>query len=248
MTDILPSVSAVRALLRQIQGVREVVVNQGPDGDIRSIEIQVATGQSYRRVTRDVESALLSALGYSIDHKLITVTYNGNGLAVSEASEHDAPFSAQTLQSLWVGHTQTTPHRIELCQVHTIADGELFCDVTVEIQVDGTRFLGHERVADTPRGRQLAAARAALMAIQGAQELETAFVLEGLEEVRIGKHPGLLVLVRARRSQQRQTLQGAVLTEGDPVWSAARAVLDALNRFWVGQSSRAYVNLEERNE
>lgn len=240
MTDILPSVSAVQALLQQIQGVREVVINQGPDGDIHSIEIQVATGQSYRRVTRDVESALLSALGYSIDHKLITVTHNGNGLAVSEGSEQRAPFSAQTLQSLWVGQNQTIPHRIELCQVHTIADGELFCDVTVEIEVDGTRFLGHERVADTPRGRQLAAARATLMAIQGAQEMETAFVLEGLEEVHIGNYPGLLVLIRARRNQQRQTLQGGVLNEGDPSWSAARAVLDALNRFWVGQSSRAY--------
>lgn len=191
-------------------------------------------GQSYRRVTRDVESALMSGLGYAIDHRIVSITRNGNGSVKDDDDWGGLNDSAPLLHL--PEHSKVaeiaSSRRVELCGIRCQSDGELYCTVTVEIEVDGRRYFGQERVVDTKRARQLAAGRATLDAVAHWSETGAGLVLEGLEEFMISDVRGVLTLVRSRRGRDRRLFHGAVPLDRDAVEASARSVLDALNRFW----------------
>ena len=92
------------------------------------------------------------------------------------------------------------------------------------------------RDADTPRGRILSAARAALLAVEETITNRTAFLLEGIEEFELADQPGLIALVQARQERASRTMLGCALVDTHPTEAAARAALDAVNRFWDAQA------------
>jgi hypothetical protein len=230
------SASEIRDLLGQVEGIASVEVRQGPMGEIEALEIAVTPGAVEKRVVRDVESALMSGLGIRIDHQVIQIRRGPGGVTELgrphtpgwETEEGDAPksLSARFLQPM--GDLED---RIRLERVRCEPDGELYCRVTVELEVGGERIERTVREADTGRGRVLAAGRAAVNAITDLLDEEFAIVLEGVEEFRISEASGLLALVRVRQGRTRKDFYGATIVNGDPPEAAARAVLDALNRF-----------------
>lgn len=224
----------IRGLLGQIRGVETVEVRTSSEGRIESIAIRVDDGQSPRRVVRDVESALLSGLGIRVDHRAIRIVANGGTLPVIEGPAEAPP--AQSLQYPDTVVLSPDPRdRVRLCAVRTKPDGELYCEVTVELEVDGEWFGSTVREADTRHARMVAAGRAALDALRRTLEEETAFALEGLQEFEIADQPAVIASVRARRGWSREAFFGTALVEGGPEDAAARAVLDALNRFWTAE-------------
>lgn len=231
-TDV--SASEVTALLRLVQGVAKADVVVGGDGEIRKIEIAVVPGRDSRRIVRDVESALYSGLGIIVDHRAIEIVSNGsgNGCEVSKLA-----------QSLHLSSTGATvdgsthlPSRIELAGVELDSDGELFCEVAVELKRGNNLHRGADRDADTPKARMMAVGRATVNALATSLERETALSLEGIQEFAICEHPGLIAAIGARRGRTARSYVGTALVEGSREETAARAVLDALNRFWLAES------------
>jgi hypothetical protein len=228
--------SEIRHLLGQIEGITTVGVNQRATGEIERLEITVTRGTAEKRVVRDVESALLSGLGIRIDHRAIDIRPDHGDpedppLAGHQAGNGDSTSTSKSLSARFLHPLNTLDERIRLERVRCEPDGELYCSVTVELQVEDERIERTVREADTGRGRMLAAGRAAVNAITDLLDEEIAIVLEAVEEFPISEARGLLALLRVRQGRTRRDFYGATIVNGDPPEAAARAVLDALNRF-----------------
>ena len=231
----------IRELLSQLSGVEGVQVEEDAEGRIRTLTIQVSYETDPRRLTRDVESALLSGLGLTIDHRAIAI--NANGFNSQQNRSQDAP-GRPSVRSLrgesWQEPFQLAPpgdRRIHFLSVRCVPDGELYVEITVELKIEGETYAGQIRDADTPRGRLLAAARATLRALSPALEGEAAFVLEGIEEFTIQDAAGILAILGARSGHHRPYFHGSAIVRQNPVETAVRAVLDALNRYWAGRTT-----------
>lgn len=255
MPDVNGKGGRIRAILCQIEGVLEVQVEEGPAG-IDGIEVQVSDPASIRQVTRDVESALVTGLGFEVDHRLIRIEWDpdgshGNGRADngrwkprSESHDHHGfePFPAQGLQQFdWVEPParESEGRRIRLVAVRAAPDGRGFLDIEVEVEASGEALTGRFRDADTARGRLLVAGRATLQALESIVGDDAAIALEGIEELEISGARGLLAVLSARVGRKRPVFHGSALLRGDPLEAAARAVLDALNRFHAARGSAA---------
>ncbi|MBA3572444.1 MAG: hypothetical protein H0W34_10830, partial [Pyrinomonadaceae bacterium] len=81
--------------------------------------------------------------------------------------------------------------------------------------------------------------RATLQALAGTFDEDAAFVLEGIEEIAVSDAQGLLAVLSARVGRERPVFHGSVILQGDPLEAAARAVLDALNRFQAARGRAA---------
>ncbi len=242
MTEPQDRASQIRNLLGQLSGVQGVNVDEDPEGGIRSIEIQVRDAGEARRITRNVESALMTGLGLIVDHERIRVVQNGgdptgNGpdpvrweppparsLPVEEGMGPGEPKveEAEAFES----------RRVRLAAVQCVPDGELYVEVTVDLEIGGQIYRGRVRDTDMPRTRMLAAARATVGALASAMEEGTALALEGVEQFRVGDARGVLAILRARIGHSRPVFHGAAIVDRDALDATARAVLDALNRFW----------------
>lgn len=209
----------------------------GPDGEIESVQVQLAEGRSTARVIRDIESALMSGLGLRIDHRAIHVS-NGRG---NGSASH---ISAQSLQT--GTEKDETPDypisevdRLRLHDVRCHRDGSGYCEVTVEIEEDDRLVTAMVRDADTRRGRMLASARAAIEAVARTSSPGVALGLDGLEEFEIADEDALLAVLTVSVGRERRRFHGAALEHADPENASARAVLDGLNRYWVARDNAA---------
>lgn len=232
------SVTEIESLLVRIQGIEGVEVIPGPQGGIAGIGLAVAPGVAEKRVLRDVESALMSGLGMEIDHRAVTIRRAPNGTGerrdpTPEAGlpEWEPPRAGKSLSARFMQSTSPSAGRIRLMSVTCESDGELACDVAVTLTVDGETSSRTVREADSRRGRMRAAARATVEALAAALGEGATAALEGAEEFSVCEADGVLVLLRARRGRTREEYYGAALSEGDEADAAARAVLDAMNRF-----------------
>lgn len=218
-----------------IRDVEAVDVRVAPDGSIDSVEVRIAESRSTTRVIRDIESALMSGLGLRIDHKAIHIL-NGQG------NRQNGPYRA-ALEDLGKGDdggdeppeypTTSEMDRIRLLGVRCRPDGRGYCEVTVEIEHEDERTSATVREADTRRGRMQSSARAAIDAVaRSAAGAGMALGLEGLEEFEVGDEDGLLAVLTVLQGRERRRFHGAALEHADPESSAARAVLDGLNRYW----------------
>ena len=230
-------VSEIRDLLRRIEGIQSVEVRTDPAGTVESIDIAVDSMVPERRVIRDVESALMSGLGLRIDHRAISIGRTPNGVenggadSARDGVNRDVPSAAKSLPAQFMREIPEPDRRVRLQRVICEPDGEYYCEVTIELCVGDRRVENTVREADTGRGRLLAAGRAAVNAVSEVLDEEAAIALEGIEDFSICEATGLLALLRVRRGRTRQDYYGTALVEGDQLEAAARAVLDALNRF-----------------
>ncbi|MDX1744405.1 MAG: hypothetical protein R3324_00575 [Halobacteriales archaeon] len=228
------SSSEIVTLLGMVRGVSGADVVLGERGEIESIEIAVQPGSDTRRIIRDVESALYTGLGIVIDHRTIAVVANGSG---NGRKNGDVAHDLHILSTgTGVEGENARVPRIELVSVQLDPDGELFCDVVVELSRGDEVYAASERDADTPRARMNAAGKATIEALADSLTRETAFSLEGIEEFAICENPALIASIRVRRGRTLRTFLGTSLIEGPAEEAAARAVLDALNRFWLVES------------
>lgn len=222
---------AIRSLLAMVRGVESVEVT-GSNGDVESLQIAVADRGSTGRVVRDIESALASGLGLEIDHDRIHIVPD-------EASGYADPFAELGLErpaTYDPAHAPARSPRLRLVEVRTEESADSpHCEVAVTVALAEARVTGRMRDADTPRGRVLSSARAALLAVEETISGRTAFLMDGIEEFTIGDLPGLIASVRARQDRDTRTMYGCALVDTHPSEAAAKAALDAVNRFWDAQ-------------
>ena len=233
------SATEIRELLRMIRGVEAVDVRVAPDGSIDSVEVRIAESRSTARVIRDIESALMSGLGLRIDHKAIRVMNgrgNGQTPGYTVAEEDLGGRGGDEPPQYPTDDTD----RIRLLGVRCQPDGRGYCEVTVEIAHEDERSSATVREADTRRGRMQSSARAALDAVaRSAAGAGMALGLDGLEEFEVGDEDGILAVLTVLQGRERRRFHGAALEHADPESTAARAVLDGLNRYWAAPDSVA---------
>jgi hypothetical protein len=223
-----------------IRGVEAVEVRVAPDGTIDSVDVRIAESRSTARVIRDIESALMSGLGVRIDHKAIHVR-NGHGNGSEGA--FDVSQSLHSGGSDGAEYPIADSDRIRLLGVRCQPDGRGYCEVTVEIMHEAERSSSTVREADTRRGRMQSSARAALEAVaRSGAGAGMALGLDGLEEFQVGDEDGLLAILTVLQGRQRRRFHGAALEHADPESTAARAVLDGLNRYWAAPESAVMNN------
>lgn len=221
----------VRTLLGMVRGVESVEIT-GSNGTIDMIEVEVTPEEPTGRVVRDIESALATGLGLEIDHRCIRVVPAGSTARAAVASGPLAATATAVAAALIAPEKLVAvSRRLRLAEVACEIEDPLRCDVTVTVESDDDRFTACVRDADTPRGRILSAARATLLAVEKALPSGTALLVEGIEEFDICEHEGLVAMVRARQGREIHTWFGCALREAHPAETAARAVLDAVNRF-----------------
>lgn len=235
-----PNRDDIRALLCQLSGVERVDIRSEANGEITGLDVRVSGSIDERRLTRDIESALQSGLGYQIDHR--SVRFHSNG-AKNKQELLEAVRSDERLEmggEAWHEPRQLSPpgdRRVKLNSVRCVPDGELYAEVTVELEINGESYRGKIRDADTPHGRMLMAARSTLRALAPTLASDTAFVLEGLEVINVESETGVLAVLRARSGRDRPYFHGSAIVREDATEAAARAVLDGLNRYWAVRST-----------
>lgn len=234
MRPVSISESEITTLLRMVQGVESAEVVVGGDGKIQKIEIEAIRGQDTRRIVRDVESALFSGLGMVVDYRTIDIVGNGSGNG-REVGQLARSLQLSSTGAIFDGPIRF-PSRIEFAGIRVDPDGELFCEIVVTLMRDDELHRGTGRDADTPGARLIAVGRATIDALSNSLEREMALSLQGIEEFAICDHPALIAAIRARRGQTLRSFVGTALVEGSREETAARAVLDALNRFWMAES------------
>lgn len=232
-------VTEIQGLLGRIRGIESVEVTPGRSGGIEAIEVEIASGVTEKRVLRDVESALMSGLGLELDHRAVTIRRapNGSGGERRDAVRAEGPPSGGTsgpgksLSARFMQSSDPSASRIRLESVTCAPDGELECGVTVVLIVDGRRVERSVRDTDSRRGRMRAAAQATADCIAAVPGHGAAIGLEGVEEFSVCESDGALALLRAKQGRARHEYYGAALMQEDEADAAARAVLDAMNRF-----------------
>ena len=222
------SASEIRDLLRLIRGVEAVDVKVAADGSIDSVEVRIADSRSTTRVIRDIESALMSGLGLRIDHKAIHISNGAGNGSAAYAREPMFPTPPEEEPE----YPTPDGDRIRLVAVRCEPDGRGYCEVKVEILYDGRRVSAAARDVDTRRGRMQAAARGAIEAVGKSAGAFAAFGIDGLEEFEVGDEDGILAVLTVLQGRERRRFHGAALEHADPESTAARAVLDGLNRYW----------------
>lgn len=235
MTERFVPEAEISALLCMVRGVEHVSVDTSHGGELRGIQIEIAPDEPPRRIVRDVESALMSGLGLTVDHRMIRVRVHSR--RNDAATGPNWARSAQVLRGKPLPQPGPAPtlDRVRLKSVRIDPDGELYCRVTVELEADGESYEAEIREADTGRARMLAVGRATIAALSRSVEREIAIALEGIEEFNICDEPAVIARIQSRRGLDQRSFHGAALIEGAPHHAAARAVLDALNRYWAAE-------------
>jgi hypothetical protein len=207
---------AVESLLNRLSGVQSARVETGPEGEVERIYI-VSTGKfSPAQQVRNVESVLLAALNLELDSRLVSV--------VSLEGEAGDPEESERAES-----PDPRERRVRL---HHIAYEQDHFKVTARVQLgwEGRIIHGSSEDTDTAKGRMMAAARATLNALEQATERRVAFFLEGLDAHVTFERTIVVASLRLVSEFRKADLVGCATVEEDPHYSAAQAVLGAVNR------------------
>jgi hypothetical protein len=169
--------------------------------EIDEIHVVAPHDRSPKKIVRDIESLLLVRFGIRIDHRRISVIQ---------------------LESFQTAYPQDIRPLIT-----SVTRGEDHVQVVLGV---GDRVLTGTAELRGGDDETLTAARAVVHAIE--QLLQTPGVLSVLRAhtVRLGEYVTVLVLVRWVFADQQELLLGASLVHKDPLETAARATLDAVNR------------------
>ncbi len=208
---------AVESLLNRLAGVRSARVETGPEGQVERIHVVSTGGYSPAQQARNIESALLAALNLELDPRLLSVV----ALKEEEAAEPEGQ-----------GLAEAPDPREQRVRLHHIAFEQDRFKITARVQLswDGRIVHGSSEDTDTAKGRMTAAARATLNALEQVTERRVAFFLEGLEAHTTFERTIVVASLRLVSEYRKADLVGCATVEEDPNYSAAQAVLGAVNR------------------
>ncbi len=205
MTEKDNSIIECENLIKQVRGVISAKIQAGDDGTILEIHVLAETSRSPKQVVRDIESAVLVQLGIELDHKKISV-----------AQLQGADESVLDLRPFLEG--------IELVIKGAKVEARATINLGEEI------FVGSASGPNIMKNRLRLIAMATLTAIESYLSGTMRFMLEDVQKVSFIGRETILAGVSLATPTGEETLIGCALVMGDDRESAAKAVLDALNR------------------
>ncbi len=193
-------------LLKQVKGVVSARVVKGNAGDVSEIHILADSTRGPKQVVRDIESALLAQLGIEVDHKKISVA------------------QLQGEEELLLPGYRPRLEEIEL----VIKGIESEARATVNFGKDS--FIGTASGPNMMKNRLLLIAVAVLAAVEKFLGGTMRLMVEDVQKIPFAGKEIILAGVLLLTPAGEETLLGSALVVGDDRESAAKAVLDALNR------------------
>ena len=228
--------SQIDSLLETLTGiVRARVRPDEKGGQLREIHVLSDGALAPKQIVRNIETLLKTAFDLTIDHRIVSIAVLKEGAGVEESTREPATPERQprATQPALPGESSAAGAgaRVVFHRLRVVQDESLKFTAHVELKLGDVIFEGSHRDTDTPEARVYAAARAVIEALEYLTEKEMAFYLAGLEQMRVYEERLLVVLIEARRSQQRMRMVGTAAVKDDLYEAAVRAVLDAVNRF-----------------
>ena len=205
-------------LLQSLEGVLSARVVVSPVGEITEVHVLSGAGLAPKQVVRNVESALLAHLGIKVDHRKISVAQTAEVRPI-EALEQSVVRSQALRRGVVYGRLESlaaAPHRVRLA---------------VTLEMNAQEIVGEAEVADVPRSRLQAAARATVMALDKALPRGT-FQLEGVKIVEAFDEDLVIAGVRVVEGRETRLLTGTAGVNEAAEQAAVLAVLDATNRWF----------------
>ena len=197
----------------QVLGAR---VQLRPEGTVERIHVLADRSASTRRVAFEVERLLGEQRALRLDPGVVSVVALEDGAGGGEET----------------AAARREPGRIEFRRLTFEPVDELRVRASVELMIEEILFTGEATEPDVPRARPALAGRAVLAALAFLREHGAAFYLESIGFLD-GFHAPLAVAVIGVLSERtRRSLPGCALVEDSRTEAAARATLDAINRFY----------------
>ncbi len=205
-------------LLTSLQGVLSARVEVSPVGEVTAVHILTRAGGSPKQMVRNVESALLAQLGLKVDHRKISIAQTAEVKPI-EALEKSAV------------RDEALRRKVIFKTIEIAPASNRRVVVRVTLAVSGDEASAEEEVADTPKSRMQAAARASLSVLDRLLAGGT-LELEGIKQVEEFDSNVVMVGVHAVEGREPHLILGTAAAKESAERAAVLAVLDATNR-WV---------------
>ena len=202
-----------RQLLMRLSGVFAANVQLNVDGSVTEIHILGSSLRNPKQIMRDVQSALASSYGISVDHRVISIAQLRED-PVPE--EDDASLATNEVRLLVKAVTES------------VSNNRYSISLTLTQQSE--EFSGTASSFNTPAQRPKAVASAVLQAVHEFLGIDNVFSLLDVQTIQVSSARIAIVAVEVMTAQASPVLVGAVDTIGGDTLSIARAVLDAINR------------------
>ncbi len=204
--------SSIEQVVRRLRGVIAVHVEVDDKGEAREVHVSAHSARNAKQLARDIQSAVISQLGYRLDHKHISI----------------APVEVAPARALGA--------RLQLGTVSFSVDGSTAqARVTLTRAGDVYTGLASAPAYDYEEGRLVALAtlNAVEEYIRSCTEEDDVRPALSLKEMMVKQdtsaQPAVLAWVRMV-GEKDETLLGSAAAQPDRWKAAARATLDAVNR------------------
>lgn len=205
------SIDDIERTLGSIAEIKAARVVASTDGQIQEIHVLALPNKSPKQLVRDIESALMAALGIAIDHKKISIAQLGaDSLPAEEAIV--APEARARIESI----------NANVSGVHAT--------VSVNLEIEGDMYRGEAAGPASQTGRQRLVAQATLHAVEQYVHGAHSFALEDVTVCQLGREQVAVCCVAHVSPFGEQSFAGSALVRQSEKDSIVKATLDAINR------------------
>lgn len=213
-----PTPAEIERGLGDIAGVRAARVVSDADGRIAEIHVLAAPGRSPKQLVRDIQSAVLTRFGITIDYRVVSV------VQLEREIESAAPAAAASSGPVAGGGASPRPVLRRL----SAETASFSTEIKVGVALGGDEI---DRVTRGPATAGLRlVAEATVDAVADALRAE-AVEVESAIVVPAGAWQVALVVLRVLTGRGDHVVSGSAVIRRDPGDAVARATLAALNRF-----------------
>lgn len=208
-------VEDIEAALGQVAEIKaaRVVVDHG--GAIQEIHVLALPTKQPKQLVRDIESTIMARFGVPVDHRKISIAQLGREMVeqVGDQPQEQRP----------------TAIRPRIVGINASVAG-LRASAAVTLEIDGEEYVGSASGPASQTGRVRHVALAALDALGQYISETTAFALEDVAIVQLGRERVAVACVSLVTQYGEQSFTGSALVRQNDSDSVVRATLDAINR------------------
>lgn len=199
--------SEYQSLLCKLPGVSSARFVLDENGTARELHVLADLSKNPKQLARDIQSALLAAFSFSLDHRMISIAQIDTG------SRFVLPSALRLVCE-----------QVSL----TTAPGSAQCQVTLSL--DRETYVGSSSSSGLSYSRQRMVAEATLAAIHQFLGRQGVFSLVDVKLTDISSRQAVLVTVGYDGGGRCSLLLGAVCLEDDINTAIVKSTLDAVNR------------------
>ncbi len=225
------------AAIRRLQGIEGVRV-EAEGNSIRAIHILAPPGRPAKTYVRDVQTALQTQLGVSIDFRVVSVAFTRGELESEPAERAADPAATAAPAAAPVAEPEPPAlrdDRIRFESVNLFVSGPR-TQAQVELRWKGLPRMGSASGWSTRDESHRLVAQATATAVQEFLADPVALSVQGVEFVEVGRSRVAIVSLSLLAHRQERLLTGSCSIEQDTPQAVVLATLAALNRVVGGLS------------